>query len=44
MLLGIIFCLFAILWLGAAIMVGYTIYDWMRHDVLTGDQCCLLTC
>lgn len=27
MVLGIIFCLFALLWLGAAIMVAYTIYD-----------------
>lgn len=35
-----VFCLFALLWLGAAIMVGYTIYDcW---DVIGWGITCLL--
>lgn len=40
MVLGIIFCLFALLWLGAAIMVGYTIYD--CRDMIGWGITCLL--
>lgn len=40
MLLGIIFFLFALLWLGAAIMVGYTIYD--CRDMIGWGITCLL--
>ena len=40
MLLGVTFFLFALLWLGAAIMVGYTIYDcW---DMIGWGITCLL--
>lgn len=40
MLLGVTFFLFALLWLGAAIMVGYTIYD--CRDMIGWRITCLL--
>lgn len=40
MVLAITFFLFALLWLGAAIMVGYTIYD--CRDMIGWGITCLL--
>lgn len=40
MVLGIIYCFLALLWLGAAIMVGYTIYD--CRDMIGWGITCLL--
>lgn len=40
MLVGIIFCFLALLWLGVAFMIGYTIYDYW--DTIGWGISCLL--
>lgn len=42
MLLGIIYCFFALLWAGTAFMLGYSWHD--CHDLLTRPVSFLLIC